>query len=234
MAREVLVQLKDGGKVRRGLLGVLIQKVDKDVATILSLASQDGALVSEVMKDTPASAAGIMRRDVIMKFNGSVISDHDELPLMVARTPVGSTVPVVVVRNGVSMTISVKLAELREKGAVEPQKEEPDALGLIVESVSEELATSLGLTPPYGIRVTEVVEDSLADAAGLARDDVIEEFAGQRFRNRTAWREFIGAEIAAKVVTEKLYLALVRRKQGARYLVIKKPPTSAGGARVEP
>jgi serine protease Do len=224
MAREVIVQLKDLGKVRRGLLGVLIQKVDQDVASVLSLPSRDGALVSDVMKDTPASAAGILRRDVITSFNGAVVRDHDDLPLMVARTPVGTTVPVELIRNGGVMKLSVKISELSDKAPVETKGEEPDAVGVTVEGVSEELATSLGLTPPYGVRITSVIEDSLADKAGLLKDDVIEEFAGQRFRNSAAWREFIGKEFSGATTTEKLYLALVRRKQGSRYVVIKRPP----------
>jgi serine protease Do len=234
MAREVLVQLKELGKVRRGLLGVLIQKVDKDVATVLALPSSDGALVSDVMKDTPASSAGVLRRDVITKFNGTEVKDHDELPLMVARTAVGATVSVEVIRNGRSMTLSVKLAELSEKAAVEPQKDEPDALGLTVEALSEELATSLGLTVPYGIRITGVVQGSLAEAAGLGKDDIIEEFAGQRFRNGAAWRDFIGGEFAAPIKSEKLFLGLVRRKQGSRYFVVKRVVSKPADARIEP
>ena len=64
----------------------------------------------------------------------------------------------------------------------------------------------------------------MADKAGLLKDDVIEEFAGQRFKNSAAWRDFIGKEFGAQAKTEKLYLTLVRRKQGSRYIVIKRPP----------
>jgi serine protease Do len=186
------------------------------------------------MKDTPASSAGVLRRDVITKFNGTEVKDHDELPLMVARTAVGATVSVEVIRNGRSMTLSVKLAELSEKAAVEPQKDEPDALGLTVEALSEELATSLGLTVPYGIRITGVVQGSLAEAAGLGKDDIIEEFAGQRFRNGAAWRDFIGGEFAAPIKSEKLFLGLVRRKQGSRYFVVKRVVSKPADARIEP
>ena len=73
----------------------------------------------------------------------------------------------------------------------------------------------------------------MADKAGLLKDDVIEEFAGQRFKNSAAWRDFIGKEFGAQAKTEKLYLTLVRRKQGSRYIVIKRPPSQKSEPAIE-
>lgn len=223
LAREVLVQLRGEGRVRRGLLGVLIQKIDADVASILELAGSDGALVADVLPGTPAALAGLMRKDVITSFNGVAVRDHDDLPLMVARTPIGSTVPVVVVRGAKALTISVTISELKDSPSEGDGGEQPDASGLLVESVSQELADSLSLSPPYGVRVLTVESGSAAEKAGLLKDDVIVEAGGTHFKNGAAWKDFIRQEFVPEAKKEKLFLVLVKRKQGTRYVVLKRP-----------
>jgi serine protease Do len=234
MAREVLSQLKEHGRVTRGLLGVLIQRVDNDMAKVLSLPSPDGALVSDVLKATPAFIAGFKRRDVIVSFNGQPVKEHDELPLMVARTPVGSTVPVEVIRDGKKTTLKVTITELKdEMQPKRPELEKADPLGLIVETVSEELAHALGINPPSGVTIVRVEPNSLADKAGLLRGDVIEEFDGQYFKSGADWRDYVKREFSTPVAAERLYLALVRRREGARYVLVKRLPGATQKANQE-
>jgi serine protease Do len=223
LAREVLTQLKEGGRVRRGLLGVLIQKIDADVASVLSLAGNDGALVADVMPSTPAARAGVMRKDVITSFNGVAVKDHDDLPLMVARTPIGATVPVVVVRGAKTVSLSVTISELTDTPSAKESEEQPDATGLLVESVSQERAESLSLTAPFGVRVLSVESGSVAEKAGLLKDDIIVEASGRTFKDGAAWRDFVRQEFVPEAKQEKLFLILVKRKQGTRYVVIKRP-----------
>jgi len=91
-------QLKTKGHVTRGWLGVMIQKVTPDIAESLGLSDPKGALVADVVKDGPAAAAGIKQGDVIVEYDGKPVSDSAELPLLVARTPVGKTVKLKAIR----------------------------------------------------------------------------------------------------------------------------------------
>lgn len=224
MARKVLSQLKESGKVTRGLLGVLIQQVDADVAKVLSLPGPDGALVSDVVKGTPAELAGIRRRDVILSFNGVPVREHEELPSIVANTPVGSSVPVEFFRNGKKMKLTVTITQLKD--IAPPLKDDlskPDAIGLTVETLSPELARTLQIDPPSGVSVVKVEPTSIADRAGFVRGDVIEEIDGRHFKNGDEFREFVKREFNEKtLMQDKLYMALVRRREGVRYVVLKR------------
>jgi serine protease Do len=224
MARSVLSQLRESGRVTRGLLGVLIQQVDGDVAKVLGVPSPDGALVSDVVKGTPAEAAGIKRRDVIVSFNGVSVREHEELPSIVANTPVGSSVPVEFYRGGKKTKVTVTITQLKDT-PLTPKDDsgKPDAIGVVVEGISPELARSLQLDPPVGVAIVKVEPGSLAERAGLLRGDVVEEIDGKHFKNGDEFREFIKREFTESLLgNEKLYMVLVRRREGVRYVVLKR------------
>jgi serine protease Do len=229
MARTILTQLRDSGKVTRGLLGVLIQRVDADVAKVLLLPSSDGALVSDVVKGSPAAVAGFRRRDVIVGFNGQKVREHEELPSLVANTPIGASVPVDFVRDGKASKLSVTISQLKDVPSEQKvDVEKPDALGLTVETISAELARSLELDPPLGVTIVKVESGSIADRAGLLKGDVVEEIDGRHFKNGDDFREFVKREFAdMNPSKERLYMALIRRKEGVRYAVIKKTAATA-------
>lgn len=227
LARGVITQLAQFGKVTRGLLGVLIQRVDNDIATIFSLETPDGALVSDVMKGSPAASAGFKRRDIIVKFGKTAIRDHEDLPLLVASTAIGTQVPVEVIRDGKPMILQVTIAELKDDAlaGLRASEMKPNEIGVLVEGVTEELARALDLPEQRGVLVTTVEPGSAADRAGLSRGDVIEEFADKVVRNSKEFKELV-SKIAtspadAKPGEPRSYLALVRRKEGVRYVVIK-------------
>src|SRR6185369_11612771 len=115
LAQEVVPQLKEKGRVTRGWLGVMIQKVTPDIAESMGLQESKGALVADVVKDGPAAAAGLKQGDVIVEFDGKPVEDSADLPLLVARTPVGKTVKVKVLREKSTETYSVKIEELKEE-----------------------------------------------------------------------------------------------------------------------
>ena len=99
MVKDLLPQLKKG-KVIRGWLGVMIQEITPDLKDSLGLKSEEGALVSDVTEDSPAEKAGFERGDVIVSFDGKEIKEMNDLPYMVAITPVGDTVKVKIIRDG--------------------------------------------------------------------------------------------------------------------------------------
>ena len=173
MAKELLPQLKKG-KVVRGWLGVMIQKITPELKEKLDLKGDNGALVADVTKGGPAEKAGIERGDVIVSFGGKEVKEMRDLPFIVASTPVGKTVKVEVIRKGDKKGFEVKIGELKEEQAAEGAEEtEAPKLGMSVEELTPELAKNLGLTERSGIVVVQVEDDSPAAAAGLRPGDVI-------------------------------------------------------------
>ena len=112
LAKQVTDQLKQYGRTKRGWLGVLIQEISKEIADSLGMKSAKGALVSSATEGGPAQKAGVKTGDVILKFNDIDIDTMKELPKVVAGTPVGKSVPLVILRNGKKITLNVVLGEL--------------------------------------------------------------------------------------------------------------------------
>jgi serine protease Do len=173
MAKDLLPQLKKG-KVVRGWLGVMIQKITPELKEKLNLKDEHGALVADVTKGGPAEKAGIERGDVIVSFDGKEIKEMRELPFLVASTPVGKRVKVEVMRKGEKKTLEVKIGEMKEEKEAEAvSPTETPRFGMTVEELTPELAKNLGLTETSGIAVVQVEDDSAAAAAGLKAGDLI-------------------------------------------------------------
>lgn len=216
--KSIIDQLKNQGKVTRGLLGVKIQPIDLDIAKALDLQSQDGALVAEVMKDTPASAAGFKQLDVIVKYEGHPIKEYEDLPLMVANTKVGSDVEIEVIRQGKPKALKARIDELHEEAIEQPKVETQKAneIGLIVEEVTEAQAKALDLPKAAGVFVAGVQNGSVADKAGILRGDVLEELGGHTLDNLQTLSKLLKA-----LPKDKPTVVIVRRKDGSRVLTLK-------------
>ena len=176
IARELLPQLRKG-KVVRGWLGVMIQQITPQLKDKLGLSTEAGALVSQVTPGGPAEKAGIQRGDVIVSFDGQTVKEMNDLPFLVAKTEVGKKVPVVVLRKGEKKTIQVTIAQMKEEQEEEQRTETgvgPE-LGLGLENLSPELASKFGIPDTSGVLITNVIEGSPADEAGLRPGDVIME-----------------------------------------------------------
>ena len=217
LAQNIIKQLKEHGKVTRGLLGVIIQRVDTDVAEAIGLKSPDGALVADVMPESPAEKAGFKRKDIIVKYQDTPVNDHDDLPLLVANTAIGTSVKVEVIRNGKLQTLTAVIDELKDK-PVEKAEDKPKAneIGLVVQEVSEEIARSFNMSKPMGVLITEVAANSVAEKSGLMRGDIIEEFAGTAVLNIDQFNKII-----AELPKNKAVLVLVRKLEGTRFLTLK-------------
>ncbi len=125
MAKTVIAQLKEKGRVVRGWIGVATQSVTPDLASALGLKEAKGALVSEVAPGGPAAEAGIRRGDVITAFNGKEVKTVLDLPRWVADAPIGRVAPVTVVRDRKEIQLRVKVAELKEQPAPQPSRRRP-------------------------------------------------------------------------------------------------------------
>ena len=127
VARNVIEQLKDSGRVSRGMIGVTIQSVSDDIAASLSLEVARGALVSGVTDGGPAANAGIQEGDVIVSFDGREVADDRTLPRIVAETEAGRTVDVEIIRRGQRRTLQVVVARLPDDALVETEEESPES-----------------------------------------------------------------------------------------------------------
>ncbi|HSR71213.1 MAG TPA: DegQ family serine endoprotease [Kiloniellales bacterium] len=184
LARNVIDQLREHGEVRRGWLGVRIQTVTEELAEGLRLEQSHGALVASVTKGGPAESAGVEQGDVILEFDGREVTEMRKLPRMVAETPIGSEVEVVVWRKGERKTVRVMLGELREEelaAATEGTVQELPSgtvadLGLTLDTITAELRSQFGLPDKTeGVVITEVDPTGSAAEKQLRPGDVIVE-----------------------------------------------------------
>ncbi len=174
-AKEVIPQLKEKGKVTRGWLGVSIQEVTPELAKSFGLKEKKGALVAEVIKDTPADKAGLEQGDVILAFDGKEVGESKDLPRIVAATPVGKTVSIKIWRNGKTLTKDVKIAQMEEGETASAKTPARKQIGLAVQDITHEMAQALGLRNRVGVVVSQVEPGSPAAEAGIRQGDVIRE-----------------------------------------------------------
>jgi serine protease Do len=217
MAKELLPQLK-AGKVIRGWLGVMIQKITPDLKATLGLKDEKGALVADVIAGGPADKAGIKRGDVIVGFNGKEIRESYELPYIVASTPVGKLVKVDVIRKGERKSFEVKIGELKEKNVRQAEVQEKSKLGLTVREITPEIAKSLQLTERSGVVITEVQDSSPAADAGLKPGDVILELDHASIPNVDTFDKKIQEYKKGDII-----LLLVKRQNSTLFLTLKVP-----------
>jgi len=218
LAKELLPQLQETGKVVRGWLGVYIQHVSAEIAESLGVEEARGALVADVMKGTPAAMAGVEVGDVITEFDGQPIKDSTDLPAIVARTPIGKKTSLTVIRNGKRMTLPVEIGELKDD-EVATAGGPSEELGLAVQNLTPEIAESLGVDPTTnGVVVSAVEPGSVADEAGLQRGDIVLEVNRTSIGDENAF-----AKAVAKGKGKKSILFLVRRGDNTIFVALKPP-----------
>jgi len=169
-------QLRETGKVERGLLGVIVGAVTREMAEALGLDRPVGALVNDVTADGAADRAGIKPGDVILSFNDTPVETWNDLPPLVGANPPGTKATVRVSREGKEKTFEVTLDALdSDAGTVlarnDSQKNSGNVLGLTVESINSDRKRELG-DPDGGVVITDVQSDD-AWRAGLRPGDVI-------------------------------------------------------------
>ncbi|HPG26679.1 MAG TPA: DegQ family serine endoprotease [Myxococcota bacterium] len=177
-AKQILPQLRADGRVTRGWLGVHIQGVTPEIAAQFELDEARGALVAQVLPDTPAADGGIERGDVIVEFDGQPIDEWRDLPIVVANTPVESDASVVVIRDGKRKRLRVRIGRLDDPEVVAASNTAGDgaqAYGLQAQDLTPQLAERLGLEETEGVIVTDVDPNGPAAEAGIRRGDLIVE-----------------------------------------------------------
>ena len=226
MAKEVLLQLHDRGKVTRGWLGVAIQKLSPDLVQAFKLENDHGALVADVIPDGPAAKAGIERGDIIVRFQGHKIQESSELPRMVATVAPGTQVDVDIVRGGKKLTIPVKLETLKdeepqEKAARLQPSDVEETLGLQVQAITPEIARRLRLEGIEGVVVSQVAPDGPAAEAGVRQGDIIRELNRKPIPDLETYQD-----ATAQLDAESPVLLLLERRGSGIYVALK--PRKAG------
>jgi serine protease Do len=175
MIKKVMNDLIEKGYVVRSWLGVYIQPVEDKVARALDLSNRDGALVSDIVEDSPAEKAGLKTGDVIVEFNGEKIADPSHLKNIVSSTAPGNNSKVIIVRDGEWKTINVKLEEREQENQTFAITNNVNmSLGIEVRDISNTLAERYDINPEStGVLVTDVDKKSNAYKAGIRVGDIL-------------------------------------------------------------
>ena len=221
VATQVADQLRTTGKVTRGRIGVSIQEVTRELADSFGLTKPNGALVSSVEKGGPADKAGIEVSDVIIKFDGRLVTDSIDLPRIVAATKPGNKVSVELWRKGAAKEVTIVVAAMSEDGKLaQTVKSTTDEtvkliarLGIAVSELSREQLSEL---QSNGGLLVQDVKSQVARAAGLQHGDVLLAIGNMPIRSLRQFEEMI-----AHVPKGRNVALLVRRGDNASYVAIK-------------
>jgi serine protease Do len=219
IAKTVVDQLRDSGKVTRGYLGVRFQTLTADLAKSFGLDSDKGALIATVDKDTPADLAGLKAGDVILEYDGKAINEGNELPRYVAATPIDKKVKLVIFRDGKKQELFLIVGRLKDGAPDSPQggSNESERIGITVEELKKETADRLGIRDTKGLVITEVKQGSSAEEAGVSTGSIIIEINGQRPETLSAF-----SAVTSKFKKGDVVRLLLRRPDGSvHYVAVK-------------
>ncbi len=214
MAKELLPQLKDKGKISRGWIGVSIQEITPELATSFSLKQKKGALVADVVKDGPADKAGIQRGDVITEFDKKPIEDAKDLPRIVAAVPAGKSVTVKLVHNGAAVNKNITVSEMKDDKIETAKASSGKKLGINVQNITPEMARTFSLKDTNGVVVTQVQPGSTAANADIRQGDVIREL------NRKPVRDTQDLVQGIEQSKSESVLLLIQRNQNSFYVTV--------------
>lgn len=219
LAKGIIAQLKAGGEVTRGWLGVAIQDVSPEMADYYGVEAKKGVFVADVFKGDPADAGGIKPKDIIVEVNGRKVETTRQLTGLVADIPVGQTAKVKVLRDGQPRTLNVKIGKRDDTRTAArgeaPEKRVEDPLGLRVSALTPELAQRFNIGETAGVIVTDVQNGSSAEEAGVRVGDVIKEV------NRVTIESVGDYHAALKKFDKEKTLQLFIWRKNAGFLVLK-------------
>jgi len=218
LAKGIIAQLKSGGEVTRGWMGVAIQDLNQEMADYYGVESKKGVFVADVFKGDPADEAGIKPKDIIVEVNGQKVETTRQLTSLVANIPVGQSAKVKVIRNGQSKTFAVKVGKRDESKLASrgegPEKRE-DQLGLRVSGLTPEIAQRFNIKEASGVIVIDVQNGSQADDAGVRVGDIIKEINHQTVESVRDYDE------ALKKIPDGGEISLFLWRKNAGFLVVK-------------
>ena len=210
MAKKVVTQLKEKGRVIRGRIGVSIKAtpLTEDDKDAFKLKDKNGALINEVEKGSPAEKAGLKQYDVVIEVNGEKVKDSNDLKLKISNIEPGKKVDVKAIRDGKEQTFTVTVEELDPAETKVEAKSSDKDLGFTVRELTPTLARRYGLETQEGLIITQVKNYSEADRKGLEAGDIILEVN----RKKVSTVEEM-EKIMSKFESGQAIILLVRREQ---------------------
>ena len=203
------------GTDNRGRLGIIIQSITPELAKLFNLSNNEGVLVGDVLKGSPAERSGIKRGDVIVEFDGQSTKGIEELLKIVARTEPGLEVEVVVIRDDERKVIKTTLERPGDTRVITSNNIEK--MGLRVQAITPELMESLDLDSRNGVLVVNVIPDSPVSAAGILREDVIVEINRETINNLNDFQKKMD-----KADTKDVVLFLIKRGGSTSFIAVNK------------
>ena len=218
MVKKVMNDLIDKGYVVRSFLGIYMQDINEDLYEALNLQTRNGAIVSDIVDDSPASKSGLVEGDVIVSFEGKEISNGSELKNLVSSTDPGSRVKLGIYRDNKKKNIFVTLEEREDIVATTTNVNYE--FGLLLENPSEDLINKYKLNEKnpsniQGVIVTGVEDNSPAEEAGLQEGDIITRVGRKKIYST---KDFLSE--MSKFDDESKVLFLVKRGSSSRFITL--------------
>lgn len=222
MAKQVVAQLDENGFVERGWLGIYIQQMTEDIAESLELGSTEGALVANVIEDSPAQRSGLRPGDVVMKYDGQLVKRTRDLPRLVSATKPNSTVDIEIWRNGERLDLQVNISasnETQELASTTDGVDQKGRLGLSLQELTPEVRDQYDIDEAVaGVIIAAVEPNSPAFEKGLRRGDVIKQVGDVLIDDVPA---AIKAVKQAKKTGKDNVLLLIERRGQDRFVAVK-------------
>ena len=215
LAKTLLPELKEYGKIRWGFLGVSIQELTATLAQALGVEGTKGVLVNGMVPKQAAERAGLRLGDIITGFDGMTIDNVRDLQRKVGRTPIGQTSVVKIIRKGTTEEIPIQVGELPQQTVVSAEPPRKD-LGFTVEILDQDKAKKFKLKEDEGLVVTDVVKSGPGAQAGLQPGDLIKEVNQQPVSSLEEYRRSLGESMKGRID-----LFLIKRGPAVFYVAVR-------------
>ncbi len=210
MAKGVISQLMEKGKVVRGWLGVIIQPITQEIAESIGHEGTDGALISDISPGSPAEKAGLRRGDVVVEFDGNPIKEFTSLSKLVGMKAPGTSFKITVLRDGKREDLSVVLGQMPDDQTAAESRQDED---IELSDITPDIAARFGVEDKAGVLVTNVSRGSSAWEAGFRPGDVILEVDRTPVANLGDYNKIVSA-----LEPGKQYLFLVKKRKNTIYI----------------
>ncbi len=221
MVQPVISQIMEKGTVKRGYLGIILQPIDKELADALDLDRPEGALITDIVRDSPAAKGGLQQGDIIIQYNGNPVKNINKFRHDIAMMSPGTSVQLKILRNSKTQTLTVELGTQNDGEVISADLIQK--LGIELENLTSELAAKLGYASDVsGVVISKVKPGSSAAMAGLRPGFLITGVALD-WTNQKQVKNIGDFDAALEQLGEKKkYIILIVRHQNfQRYYTIK-------------